>query len=58
MNARKLCNMSGSLLNGKGTNNLIKNISFCSNRFCSNCLVSKVNENFKKSAQFELKKYK
>ena len=50
--------MSGSLLNGKGTNNLIKNILFYSNRFCSNCLVSKVNENFKKSAQFELKKYK
>ena len=54
MNARKYCNMNGLHLNWKGTNILIENILFYLNKFCSNWLVTKVSENSKKSAQFEL----
>ena len=54
MNVRRHCNMSGLHLNWKGTNILIDNILFYLNKFCSNWLLSKVSENSKKSAQFEL----
>ena len=54
MNARRHCNMSGLHLNWDGTNILIENVLFYLNRFCSIWLVTKVSENSKKSAQFEL----
>ena len=53
-NARGHCNMSGLYLNWKGTNILTENILLCSNKLCSSWLESKVSENSKKSAQFEL----
>ena len=48
------CSISGLHLNWKSSNTLIENISFYLNKFCSNLLISKVSENSKKSAQFEL----